>query len=161
MLRRRLDGRLLVAAGGVLGAAPFALAALLQPSGALLPFIGLLGVACALMYLYYATVYATIHDVVEPALRGTAMAAYFFTMYVFGGAFGPLVTGGLSDALARRAAAGQPLEAFRAVGLHDALYLVPALSVLLALVLFAGARTLGRDVERLRAWMRVAGKGSA
>ena len=34
--------------------------------------------ALLLMYLYYAPVYATIQDVVEPARRGTAMAVYFF-----------------------------------------------------------------------------------
>ena len=55
------------------------------------------------MYVYYASVYATLQDVVEPSLRGTAMALYFFAMYVLGASFGPLATGMLSDYFTRRA----------------------------------------------------------
>ena len=61
--------------------------------------------ACAFMYVYYASVYATMQDVVEPSLRGTAMALYFFAMYVLGASLGPLATGMLSDHFTRRAAA--------------------------------------------------------
>ena len=68
-------------------------------------------------------VYATIQDVVEPALRGTAMAVYFCAMYLMGASLGPVGTGVLSDRLAARAAAaaGSPAatEAFRAQGLHE------------------------------------------
>ncbi len=46
-----------------------------------------------LMYVYYAGVYAAIQDVVEPKLRGTAMALYFFVQYVLGGAFGTVCPG--------------------------------------------------------------------
>ena len=34
-----------------------------------------------MMYTYYSTVYSTVQDVIEPALRGTAMALYFAAMY--------------------------------------------------------------------------------
>ena len=37
------------------------------------------------MYTYYSTVYSTVQDVIEPSLRGTAMALYFCAMYALGG----------------------------------------------------------------------------
>jgi hypothetical protein len=40
------------------------------------------------------------------------------------------------------------LEPFRGAGLHAAMYAVPVLSVLLALVLFAATHTVARDMER-------------
>jgi hypothetical protein len=39
-------------------------------------------------------------------------------------------------------------EAFRAAGLHDAMYVVPLLMLLCALVLFAASRTVAADVRR-------------
>jgi hypothetical protein len=47
-------------------------------------------------------------------------------------------------------------EAFRAQGLQEAMYIVPALSVVLAAVLFAGARTSVRDRRALTSWMEKA-----
>jgi len=76
---------------------------------------------------------------------------------VMGASLGPVGTGLLSDRLAARAAAaaGSPLvtEAARAQGLHEAMYLVPGLSVILAVVLFAGARASVRDRRALTSWM--------
>ena len=103
-----------------------------------------------LMFVYYSTVYSTIQDVIEPSLRGTAMALYFFAMYVLGGSFGPVLTGFLSETFTRSAAttAGivtltkEALEPFRAAGLHSAMYLIPVLGGLLALVLFAASFTV-------------------
>ena len=70
-------------------------------------------------------------------------------MYVLGASLGPLLTGMLSDALAHRAmlAAGSSAmtEVFRASGLHDAMYVIPALALVCAGVLFAGARTMRAD----------------
>jgi MFS family permease len=109
------------------------------------------------MYLYYAPVYATIQDVVEPARRGTAMAVYFCAMYLMGASLGPVGTGLLSDRLAARAAAaaGSPTttEAFRAQGLQEAMYIVPVLSLALAIVLLAGACAFVRDRRALTSWM--------
>jgi MFS family permease len=85
--------------------------------------------------MYYGLVYAAIQDLVGPALRGTAMAVYFLIMYLCGGAFGPLALGALSDHLAGPA----PTEAARAVGLHGAMYAIPAMSLVLALVLWCAA----------------------
>src|SRR6185436_2212816 len=96
---------------------------------------------CLLMYSYYGTVYATIQDIVEPSMRGTAMAVYFCAMYCLGAVRGPVATGWASDSLARRAAdadgAAVVTELHKAVGLHDAMYLIPALDAVLVAVLFA------------------------
>ena len=48
------------------------------------------------------------------------------------------------------------LEPFRAQGLHTAMFIVPTLAALLAIVLFAASRTVKKDVARLQAWMRTA-----
>jgi hypothetical protein len=45
------------------------------------------------------------------------------------------------------------LEPYRAAGLHEAMYIVPILAAILAVVLFAASRTVKKDVERLQAWM--------
>jgi predicted MFS family arabinose efflux permease len=159
---RRADGRLLVGALGVLGSVPLLFLALGRPGGDTVGFMILMGAGCALMYAYYSTVYSTIQDVTEPALRGTAMALYFFAMYVLGASLGPYGTGLVSDFFTARAAeaAGvtattqQALEPFRASGLHTAMYIIPALGALLTLVLFAASRTVAKDTERLQSWMR-------
>jgi MFS family permease len=114
------------------------------------------------MYAYYSTVYSTIQDVIEPSLRGTAMALYFFAMYVLGASLGPYGTGLASDFFTSRTASAagvtsltqQALEPFRAAGLHSAMYIIPALGVLLTLVLFAASRTVTKDMEKLQHWMR-------
>ena len=66
------------------------------------------------------------------------MAIYFFAMYLLGGVLGPLVPGLLSARIARQLAAADGVDAptalHKAIGLHDALYLVPALDVVLVLV---------------------------
>ena len=49
------------------------------------------------------------------------------------------------------------LEPFRAQGLHTAMYIVPALATILALVLFAASRAVQKDVAKLQAWMRETG----
>jgi MFS family permease len=78
-------------------------------------------------------------------------------MYLLGAALGPYATGWISDHLAERAAVANdwPLDSAlaRAVGLHHAMYLVPALSALLVLVMFAASRTVQRDHEQLQKWM--------
>src|SRR5207249_2457464 len=45
-------------------------------------------------------------------------------------------------------------EQFKGAGLHHAMYLIPALCLVLAAVLFAAARAMPADAERLRRWMR-------
>jgi hypothetical protein len=49
---------------------------------------------------------------------------------------------------ARLAGVDKITEQFRAIGLQQALLLIPVLSLLLAVVLWAGSRTIGKDMER-------------
>src|SRR4029434_2786937 len=162
VLKKRRDGRLLVAAIFLAVSVPFIFIAFDQPPRSMVMFLIFFAIGMAAMYVYYSTVYSAIQDVIEPSLRGTAMAIYFFAMYLLGASLGPYGTGLLSDLFTTRAAraAGvieltQPaLEPFRAAGLHSAMYVIPILSVLLALVLFAASRTVQRDVENLDSWMR-------
>jgi MFS family permease len=114
------------------------------------------------MYAYYSTVYSTLQDIIEPASRGTAMALYFFAMYVLGASLGPIGTGLASDFFTQQAAVSQgvtdftreALEPYRAAGLRSAMYAIPVLGALLTIVLFAGSRTVKRDMEKLQEWMR-------
>ncbi|MBI4476044.1 MAG: MFS transporter [Acidobacteria bacterium] len=183
LYRRRVDGRLLVATIAIVISTPLMYLALGQAEGDVWGFSLLMGGGIGIMYAYYSTVYATLQDVVEPALRGTAMALYFCAMYLLGASLGPLGTGVLSDYFTFKAAAaagvaterGVPellfdllptmvgrsklgttpvVEPFRAAGLQSAMYVIPLLSGALALVLFAASRTVKKDVEKLQAWMR-------
>jgi MFS family permease len=161
MRRTRANGRLLVAALALLLSTPFTYLALEAGPGDLLRFGVFMALGGGLMFVYYSTVYSTIQDVIEPSLRGTAMALYFFAMYVFGASFGPVLTGFLSEKYTRDAAttAGiatftkDALEPYRAAGLHSAMYLIPVLGGLLALVLFAASFTVRTDMDNLDRWM--------
>lgn len=164
VMKRRTNGRLLLATVCLFASVPLIFLALQRPNGATTSFILLMGAGVAVMNVYYATVYPAIQDVIEPSLRGTAMSIYFFAMYVLGAALGPLGTGLASDFFTTRAAAAhgvieitqKTLEPFRAEGLHSAMYIIPVLGCLLTLVLFAASRTVSKDMERLRNWMREA-----
>jgi MFS family permease len=150
--RRSVSGRLHVAWVGLAVAVPCLFLALAAPPGEVGLCIVWLLPACTLLYSYYGTVYATIQDIIEPALRGRAMAIYFCAMYLFGAVLGPVATGWASDHLARRAAeaTSSPVvtEWHRAVGLHDAMYLIPVLNIALVVVLFAASRTVKGDYAR-------------
>ena len=152
IVHRRRDGRMLSAAVIAALAAPFAFAGILVPPGSLLPAIVLLTATYACLNGYYGLVYSSIQDIVAPAQRGTAMAIYFMLMYMCGASLGPILTGTVSDALARRAAlaagSGQVTEVFKAIGLQQAMLIIPLLSLGLAVVLWAGSRTIERDMER-------------
>jgi predicted MFS family arabinose efflux permease len=150
-IRKRRNGRMLSASAMALAAAPLALWSVMQLRGSWAATIILMCAAYGLLNTYYGTVYSAIHDIVVPALRGTAMSVYFMAMYLCGASFGPLLTGRLSDIMARRAATASGsatiTEAARATGLQQAMFVIPVLSVGLALVLFAGSRTVARDME--------------
>jgi MFS family permease len=151
------NGRLLVASASSFLAVPCTYLALARPAGALLTFSLLMGTGCMLGYVYYSGVYAAIQDVVQPSLRSSAMAVYFFAMYLLGGSFGPVLTGGLSDHFARAAMASagtnSVTEALRAAGLHSAMYVIPLCSLMLSIILFAAARTVSGDMSKLNLWM--------
>ena len=180
---KRVDGRLIVGTASIVICTPLMFLGLGRPAGDVLGFALLMGLGVGVMFAYYSTVYSTIHDVVEPSLRGTAMAMYFFAMYVLGASMGPVGTGLASDyftfqqASAAGAVAPLPfgqimmaelrslvgeskgfnlkaLEPYRAAGLHEAMYIVPILATVLAFVLFAASRTVKKDVDELQGWMK-------
>jgi MFS family permease len=148
--------------------APLIFMGLSRPRGDMVGFVLFAGLGMASMYVYYATVYSAIQDVIEPSLRGTAMALYFFAMYVMGASLGPVGMGFLSSHFTRKAALAAgvtdtsflALRPFAAEGLHSALFVVPVFGLLLGLVLFAASRTVTRDTERLQHWMRESASNS-
>jgi MFS family permease len=166
--RTRPNGRLLVASTAMFLSAPLIYLGLDQAPGSIVPFMIFTGAGVMFLYVYYAGVYAAIQDVIEPGLRGTAMALYFFAMYFVGGAFGPTVTGKIADLFARRAmeAAGVAVTAkvpdqFREIGIHEAFYIVPAICAALGVVLFAASRTVAADMRRLSDWYEQADREPA
>jgi Arabinose efflux permease len=152
-LRTRFaNGRLVLAAIGMLCAAPCIYTALEQPQGGVALFAILMGASSACTFIYYATVYAAIQDVVAPHLRGMAVSVYFFAFYVLGASIGPMIMGRLSDNYAHEAmvAAGATEMAmpFLASGLHKAMYVMPLLVLLCAAALFGAATTVAKDMRR-------------
>jgi MFS family permease len=163
LVRKRPNGRMLLSALSLLISTPCVFLALGQPKGSLVTYMLLMGFGWMLIYVYYVTVYPVVQDVVEPGLRGTAMALYFCAMYLLGGAFGTYILGFLSDHFGKQAmlAAGQSIEGIKVVpmpysatGLHDAFYVVPIVSLALAAVLFAGSLTVAKDMAKLQEWMQ-------
>ncbi len=116
-------------------------------------FVGLFAVGWVFAYNFYTCVYTAVQDVVEPRLRATAMALFFAGLYLLGGGLGPVMVGGLSDYFAQQAmfAAGatEVSEAFRAIGLHSALYLVPVAMALTGIFLLIAMRTFQGDVRKM------------
>jgi predicted MFS family arabinose efflux permease len=152
IIRRQSNGRLRIAAIMSLATVPVACLGVLQPRGYLLVAVICLTLAYALLTTYYGLVYSAIQDLVAPNQRGATMAIYFMAMYMCGASFGPLLTGRLSDFLAHRAArlagSGTISESFRAIGLQQAMLIIPVLSLALAAVLYFGSRSMADDVKR-------------
>lgn len=152
IIHSRKNGRMLVASIIALIGAPLAYAGIVQPRGGIWLALGLVMLSYASLNSYYGLVYSSIQDIVAPVFRGTAMSVYFLVMYLGGASFGPILTGTLSDRLAHRAAAAAGsaniTEAFKAIGLQQAMIVIPILSLALAVVLYAGSRTIVRDMAR-------------
>ncbi|HWE51026.1 MAG TPA: MFS transporter [Bryobacteraceae bacterium] len=148
IIRTRRNGRLLWAAGITALAAPTAYFSILSTD--LVAAIAFMTLSYGALCTYYGLVYSSIQDIVAPAMR--AMSIYFMAMYLCGAGFGPLLTGRVSDLMARRAAdaAGSAVltDAFKAVGLQQAMLMMPLFSVLLGLVLYAGSRTILGDMKK-------------
>lgn len=153
--KSRTNGALIVATVACFLAAPFYYLSLGVGKGDVYPFVLLMGTAIALVYFYYPIVYSTIQDITPHRQRGTAMSVYFLAMYLLGGALGPVVIGRISDHFTKQAATAagivdmspSALEPFKAAGLHSAMYVVPALCVLLAVVMLAAARSISKEAE--------------
>ncbi|MGC2741987.1 MAG: MFS transporter [Candidatus Angelobacter sp.] len=152
IVKRNRNGRMKIAAIAALLAVPLSYFGIHQGIGSIALALPLLTVAYGLLNMYYGLVYASIQDIVAPALRGTSMAIYFLVMYVIGASWGTLIIGKMSDVFALHAAhlAGldKITEPFKAIGLQQALLLIPVLSLLLAAVLWAGSRTIAKDLAK-------------
>jgi MFS family permease len=152
IIRKRRDGRMFIAAIIALGGVPLALLGVLQGPGSWLAAAALFTLAYGACNSYYGLVYSSIQDIVPARLRASTMSIYFMFMYMCGASMGPLLTGFLSDWRAREAAASLGLTAVnaqaRATGLQEAMLIIPVLSFLLALVLYAGSKTIVRDMDR-------------
>jgi MFS family permease len=153
VIHKSKQGRMLVAAAIAAIGAPIAYLGI--GAAEVYTAIALITVAYGTLNAYYGLVYSAIQDIVAPAMRGTAMAIYFMAMYLCGASFGPLLTGKLSDLMAHRAAsaAGAAVitEAFKAIGLQQAMFIIPVLSLLLGLVLYCGSRTIVADMSKREA----------
>lgn len=169
-LSRRLpNGKLILSAITFALAVPLTYLGVAAESGETGAFLGFMAAGISCMYVYYASTYSTIQDLVEPSLRGMAMAIYFFAMYLFGASLGPYALGALSDSFTAAAAqaAGvteltpQALEPFRGAGLRRAMFVVPMLNAALAVCMYAASRTVGKDVAKLHDWMRSAAAKAA
>ncbi len=114
-------------------------------------FASCFGIGWLALYSYHVSVYPAIQEVVKPQLRATAVGLYFASMYVLGGAFGPLIVGALSDHLAQSAmyASGTLVmnESFKALGLYQALYLVPLTLLITMLFILRASSYFAEDVR--------------
>jgi MFS family permease len=151
--RKSPQARLVYGATSLLIATPATFLALAQPRESLWPFAFLFGLGWLLYYAYYNTTYPALQDVVEPRLRATAIAIYFAGMYVLGGSAGSTVVGDLSDRFAIRAMKEAGMTTltpeFRAVGLHDAFYLIPVMFFITAVAMFLASRSFKKDAEKM------------
>src|SRR5262245_50752812 len=76
IVHRSRSGRMKIAAIAALIAGPFCYLGIRSGNGSLAVAIVMLTLAYGLLNMYYGLVYASIQDIVAPALRGTSMAIY-------------------------------------------------------------------------------------
>ncbi|HLA31954.1 MAG TPA: MFS transporter [Pseudomonas sp.] len=156
--QRWQTGRLLFAALSMLIAAVCTAYALLAGRIEIALFVALFSLGWLFAYNFYTCVYTAIQDVVEPRLRATAMALFFAGLYLLGGGLGPIAVGLLSDHYAEAAmlaaGASEMSEAFKAVGLHDAMRLIPLALLLTMLALVQASRCFVADAKRMQHGMQ-------
>jgi MFS family permease len=146
------NGRLHFGAVSLMVATPFLWFGLACGQGELVIMTILTGVGWLLCFNYLVVAMASIQDVVEPLLRGTAISIFFFFQYVLGAGFGSLATGALSDyyAVAAMHAAGvsEMTDALRATGLQSSLLtVVPGAVLLTGMAVFLAARHFVGDAK--------------
>jgi MFS family permease len=147
--RRSPGHRVMVGGISLLAAAPLTLVALQLGPDRLALFVAVLATAWLLQFFFHTTAYPAVADVVPAAHRSTAMGVFFAAFYLLGGAFGPIVTGALSDVFAETGH-GVGAEAY---GLHTALLAVVPVSLLVAAVGLIGAATsVNGDQARMPAF---------
>ena len=137
---------MLAASAAALAAAPLALWSVMQPAGSWVAAIVLMCAAYGLLNMYYGTVYSA-----APGYRGARAARHRHVDLLHGdvsvrGFFraGADRQAERHDGPPRRELAGSSAitEAARATGLQQAMFVIPVLSLGLALVLYAGSRTV-------------------
>lgn len=151
---RNISGRLKLGAYCLLASAPLVALALCETRGSdLRVFMLLYAGGWLLFFMYYVSVYTAVQDVVEPRLRATAMSIYFAAQYLVGSTLGTTLVGGLSDFFAKQemaaANAVAMTDAYKGVGLHLAMFLVPLMLLLTGLVLLMASRSYVIDVGQL------------
>ena len=148
--RRSARRRVLLGAACLATAAPLTLIAFMLGDESAVLFAAVFGLGWLLGYVFYTCCYPAVSDVIEPRLRGTAVALVFAVGYLLGGALGPLFVGVLADSLAEQAridaGATELTTEFRGSGLHDAmLLLVPVSLAVAASGMFMASRTVAGD----------------
>jgi len=112
-------------------------------------FAWIFGLGWMAAYVYPVCTYPVIQDLVTPQLRSTAMGVYFAGMHLLGAAFGTIALGLLSDHLAELARVADGAEEIadihRALGLHQAMLLIPAAIFLAAFASFMASRSFVAD----------------
>lgn len=146
--RRSSAARLSVGAIGMAVAAPFAFAAFGLPPSSAVMFILLLSCASVLLNMVQPVALPAVSEIVAARLRASAVAIYFAAFYLLGGAFGPLLTGALSEHFAASATATAEISA-SAAGLHTSMAWLLPLSCLVGAIGIAGAMTsIERDTRK-------------
>lgn len=131
-MKRRIEARLLVAAGSAVLTALFYLAGFsLFAGGAAQYALFLLGGVTTIGYASSAI--AVTQDVVHPGLRAVSYALCVITQHLLGSAIGPIATGAISDRF----------------GILPAMQTAAAMCVLSAIFFLIGARFYGRDLAKV------------
>jgi MFS family permease len=137
LARRTPAGHLLTTAGGFVLSAPLGLVLLLNDDP--LIFLPALFLAVFFLLLYVGSVNAVIHNVVQPALRATAVAIFVFLINLGGTAFSPLVVGVNSG---RRS-------------LQAAMLILPVIIFFAGLIALAAATVVAADMRRVERGLAV------
>ena len=132
LTRRTPAGHLLTIAGGFILSTPFGLLLLLNPNPTV--FLPALFLAVFFLVLYIGSVNAVIHNVVQPALRATALAIFVFVINLGGAALSPAVVGLISE---------------RRHSLQAAMMMLPILVFFAGLMALGAASVVGADIERV------------
>jgi MFS family permease len=146
--RRSLSRRVLVGAIALTVAAPLALLGMSFDPNQLAAFVAVMSLVSFFQFFFHTSALPAVADVVPPQLRGSAIAVFFAASYLLGGAFGPIITGVLSDAFA---ATGHGVSA-EAHGLNLSLMIVLPVSLLVsALGFYGAARRINADHQKMTA----------
>lgn len=118
-------------------------------------FVAFFGFGWLLQYGFIVCVYPALHDVVEPKLRGITVGVLISTVNLAGGTLGPMAVGLLSDGYAKsamsRAGISEMLDEFKAIGLHDAMGIIPMALLVTSIAIFCAIRSFTSDAKAMQA----------